>query len=153
MSLSRRQENLRGLILPVAILLAWQVLAWRASTPLFPGPWQVIGESAAGRDFAGTVAPGEAVRIFTGAAMPGGADTVLVQEEARRDGAKLPLAGEGPTRRARNVRGSCPKSHSRSLPSRPCPGSPLIRRKSGDSLSAKVAYLSQPPGKGNARPV
>lgn len=41
MSLSRRQESLRGLILPVAILLAWQVLAWRASTPLFPGPWQV----------------------------------------------------------------------------------------------------------------
>ncbi|MCW6535281.1 molybdopterin molybdotransferase MoeA [Sphingomonas lycopersici] len=69
-----------------------------------PGPWQVIGESAAGRDFAGTVAPGEAVRIFTGAAMPGGADTVLVQEEARRDGATLHLAGEGPTRRARNVR-------------------------------------------------
>jgi len=30
-----------GLIVPVAILLAWQALAWRAATPLFPGPWQV----------------------------------------------------------------------------------------------------------------
>ena len=38
-----------------------------------PGPWRVIGESAAGRPFAGTVGPGEATRIFTGAAMPDGA--------------------------------------------------------------------------------
>lgn len=30
-----------GLIVPLAILLAWQALAWRAGTPLFPGPWQV----------------------------------------------------------------------------------------------------------------
>lgn len=32
------------------------------------------------------VAPGEAARIFTGAAMPGGADTVLMQEDCREDG-------------------------------------------------------------------
>lgn len=69
-----------------------------------PGPWRVVGESAAGRPFAGTVGAGEAVRIFTGAAMPNGADTVLVQEEAARDGERLILNGEGPTARARNVR-------------------------------------------------
>jgi len=69
-----------------------------------PGPWQVIGESAAGRDFAGMVEAGKAVRIFTGAAMPAGAGTGLGQEEARRDGAALHLAGEGPARQARNVR-------------------------------------------------
>ncbi|OAN62792.1 molybdopterin molybdotransferase MoeA [Sphingomonas sp. TDK1] len=69
-----------------------------------PGPWIVIGESAAGKGFAGTMAPGEAVRIFTGAPMPAGADTVLVQEEAARDGDRLSLAGEGPAYLGRNVR-------------------------------------------------
>ncbi|RYD90740.1 MAG: molybdopterin molybdenumtransferase MoeA, partial [Sphingomonadales bacterium] len=69
-----------------------------------PGPWQVIGESAAGRAFAGALEPGQAVRIFTGAAMPSGADTVLIQEEAARNGARLTLAGEGPPKLGRNVR-------------------------------------------------
>lgn len=69
-----------------------------------PGPWEVIGESAAGRSFAGEVAPGRAVRIFTGAALPAGADTVLVQEEAARDGDRLALAGEGPPRLGSSVR-------------------------------------------------
>ena len=69
-----------------------------------PGPWRVVGESAAGRPFAGEVGPGEATRIFTGAAMPAGADTVLIQEEAARDGAMLTLAGDGPAHRGRNTR-------------------------------------------------
>lgn len=69
-----------------------------------PGPWQVIGESAAGRGFAGEVQPGEAVRIFTGAPMPPGSDTVMVQEEATRAGDTLRLAGEGPATQGRNVR-------------------------------------------------
>ena len=63
-----------------------------------PGPFRVVGESAAGRSFHGRLAGGEATRIFTGAAMPDGADCVLVQEEAARDGDKLMLAGEGPVR-------------------------------------------------------
>ncbi|KRC82326.1 molybdenum cofactor biosynthesis protein MoeA [Sphingomonas sp. Root241] len=69
-----------------------------------PGPWHVIGESAAGCAFAGAVEPGQAVRIFTGASLPSGADTVMVQEEAARDGAALILTGEGPGTQARNVR-------------------------------------------------
>jgi molybdopterin molybdotransferase len=69
-----------------------------------PGPWTLIGESAAGAPFAGTVAAGQTTRIFTGAAMPPGADTVLVQEEARRDGAQVLLDGEGPPYVRRNVR-------------------------------------------------
>ncbi len=69
-----------------------------------PGPWQVIGESAAGRPFPGTAAAHQAVRIFTGAALPAGTDTVLVQEEARRDGDRLHLDGEGPGHLGRNVR-------------------------------------------------
>jgi molybdopterin molybdotransferase len=48
---------------------------------------RVIGESAAGRRFAGTVGRGEAVRIFTGAPMPDGADAVLLQEDTvKHDG-------------------------------------------------------------------
>ncbi|MFJ5370005.1 molybdopterin molybdenumtransferase MoeA, partial [Bosea sp. CER48] len=42
----------------------------------------VIGESAAGRAFEGAVGSGQAVRIFTGAPMPDGADTILIQEDA-----------------------------------------------------------------------
>lgn len=69
-----------------------------------PGPWRVTGESAAGRPFGGTVEAGETTRIFTGAAMPTGADTVLIQEEARRNGDMLHLAGEGPPHVGRNIR-------------------------------------------------
>lgn len=38
---ARLQEETAGLLVPILILLAWQALAWRAATPLFPGPWQV----------------------------------------------------------------------------------------------------------------
>ncbi|MET0247291.1 MAG: molybdopterin molybdotransferase MoeA, partial [Sphingomonas sp.] len=69
-----------------------------------PGPWQVTGESAAGHSFDQAVTAGQAVRIFTGAPLPAGSDTVMVQEEARRDGAVLHLAGEGPRHHGRNVR-------------------------------------------------
>ncbi|MDR6127017.1 molybdopterin molybdotransferase [Sphingomonas sp. SORGH_AS802] len=87
---------------PVADLSAMDGYAIRFAD--LPGPWRVTGESAAGRPFAGTVAAGEAVRIFTGAALPDGADTVLVQEEAARQGERLMLGGEGPAHRGRNVR-------------------------------------------------
>ena len=69
-----------------------------------PGPWRVVGESAAGHAFKGPIQSGEAARIFTGAAMPAGADSVLVQEEAVRDGELLTLDGEGPPRRGTSVR-------------------------------------------------
>jgi molybdopterin molybdotransferase len=44
---------------------------------------RVIGESAAGHGYSGAVGPGEAVRIFTGAPVPDGADTILIQENAQ----------------------------------------------------------------------
>ena len=69
-----------------------------------PGPWRVVGESAAGRAFAAPIEAADAVRIFTGAAMPAGTDSVLVQEEAAREGEALRLAGEGPPRRGASVR-------------------------------------------------
>eukprot|EP01037_Dinobryon_pediforme_P025703 gene25703-27950_t len=51
-----------------------------ADVSLAPTELRVIGESAAGKGFAGSVGPGEAVRIFTGAPVPQGADTVVIQE-------------------------------------------------------------------------
>ena len=50
----------------------------------------VIGTSSAGHGFSGTVGQGEAVRIFTGAPVPAGADVVLIQEDAERlDGNRI----------------------------------------------------------------
>jgi molybdopterin molybdotransferase len=45
----------------------------------------VSGRVQAGAVAPATIAPGEAVRIFTGAPMPGGADTVFMQEDVRVD--------------------------------------------------------------------
>ncbi|MGU3493661.1 gephyrin-like molybdotransferase Glp [Xanthobacteraceae bacterium A53D] len=50
---------------------------------------KVIGESAAGRAFAGRVGPGEATRIFTGGVVPPGADTVIIQENVTRTGDEI----------------------------------------------------------------
>jgi molybdopterin molybdotransferase len=51
-----------------------------------PGRLTVVGESAAGAGFAHPLGPGQAVRIFTGAAVPDGADAIVIQEDARREG-------------------------------------------------------------------
>jgi molybdopterin molybdotransferase len=67
------------------------------------GPWRVIGESAAGHPFAGTVGPGEAVRISTGALMPAGADGILLQENGTREGDTL-LLNEDREPGARHIR-------------------------------------------------
>lgn len=51
----------------------------------------LIGQSAAGSPFAGSVARGQAVRIFTGAALPAGADRVVIQEAVTRGGDHITL--------------------------------------------------------------
>ena len=42
----------------------------------------VVGKVAAGKSFKGTIKKGEAVRIFTGAPVPSGANSILIQEDA-----------------------------------------------------------------------
>lgn len=69
-----------------------------------PGPWTVIGESAAGGGLDRALAPGQAARIFTGAPVPEGADVILVQEEAGRDGERLTMTGDGPPRIGAHIR-------------------------------------------------
>jgi molybdopterin molybdotransferase len=51
-----------------------------------PATLTVIGESAAGHPFDGHVAAGQAVRIFTGAPVPAGADAIVIQENTERQG-------------------------------------------------------------------
>ena len=51
----------------------------------------VVGSAPAGRPFAGMVGPGEAVRIFTGAAVPEGADAIVIQEDAEASGDTVTL--------------------------------------------------------------
>lgn len=48
--------------------------------------WTVVGESAAGRGFSGPIGPRQAVRIFTGAPVPPGCGTVVIQEDVSRVG-------------------------------------------------------------------
>jgi molybdopterin molybdotransferase len=69
-----------------------------------PGPWRVVGESAAGHPFDGNVLAGQAVRIFTGAVVPAGTDTILIQEEAQQTGDQL-VALSTPTK-GRHIRRS-----------------------------------------------
>ncbi len=57
-----------------------------ADLSLVPARLTLVGESAAGHAFAGEIGPGQTVRIFTGAPLPAGADTILIQENADRDG-------------------------------------------------------------------
>ena len=50
-----------------------------------PCDLRVIGDAAAGHPFEGEVGAGQAVRIFTGGAVPGGADTIVIQEVTQRE--------------------------------------------------------------------
>ena len=71
--------------------------------PASPGDrWTVVGEAAAGSAFSGTVGPGEAVRIFTGAPVPATCGTVVIQENVTRDGDAL--VADQPTQGGANIR-------------------------------------------------
>ena len=62
------------------------------------------GEVAAGAAPDRAVGAREAMRIFTGAMVPAGADTVIVQEDVAVDGKDLILTGDGPGTRGRHIR-------------------------------------------------
>ena len=58
----------------------------RADVASLPARLKVIGAAGAGHPFAGSVGPGEAARIFTGAVVPEGADAIVIQENTEPDG-------------------------------------------------------------------
>jgi molybdopterin molybdotransferase len=67
-----------------------------------PAPLKLIGVSAAGHGFKGTVTHGTAVRILTGAPLPKGADTIVIQENTDAAGKRIAIHGETP--RGKNIR-------------------------------------------------
>jgi molybdopterin molybdotransferase len=67
-----------------------------------PTTLRIVAEVPAGAGFGGRVGPGEAARIFTGAPMPAGTDTVVIQEDAERDGDRVQIREAAP--RGRYVR-------------------------------------------------
>ncbi|EFH10822.1 gephyrin-like molybdotransferase Glp [Pseudoroseomonas cervicalis] len=67
---------------PPAALSAMDGYALRAGDGAAGATLRVVGSAPAGHPFAGRVGPGEAVRIFTGAVLPEGADAILLQEDA-----------------------------------------------------------------------
>ena len=74
------------LMQPPADVSAMDGYAVRAADGVLGARLRVIGAAPAGHPFAGTVGPGQAVRIFTGGVVPDGADSILLQEDAASDG-------------------------------------------------------------------
>ena len=68
------------------------------------GPWTMIGECAAGSPPCRALQAGETARIFTGALLPDGADSVVMQENVAADGATIRLTAEPSPARGRHVR-------------------------------------------------
>ena len=65
----------------------WAVRA--ADVAAVPATLRRIGAVPAGAHYDGMVGPGETVRIFTGAPVPRGADTIVIQEDADQDGDRV----------------------------------------------------------------
>ena len=65
-------------------------------------PLKEIGTALAGKPFAGRLGAGECVRIMTGAVMPEGADTVVIQEIVKKEGGRV-VVPQG-QKKAQNVR-------------------------------------------------
>jgi molybdopterin molybdotransferase len=71
---------------PPADVSAMDGYALRAVDGVLNAALSVIGSAPAGHPFDGAVAAGQAVRLFTGSVVPAGADGILLQEDATRDG-------------------------------------------------------------------
>jgi molybdopterin molybdotransferase len=85
---------------PPADLSAMDGYAVRAAdVASVPVTLKVTGEVAAGHPFEGEVHSGEAARIFTGGVIPPGADTIVIQENTKRDGERVIVSAPSPVGR------------------------------------------------------
>jgi molybdopterin molybdotransferase len=71
---------------PVAVSAMDGYAVRAADVATLPATLKVVGYAAAGGGHEGTVGAGEAVRIFTGAPVPAGADAIVIQENTKADG-------------------------------------------------------------------
>ena len=82
---------------PPADLSAMDGYAVRAAdVPAVPTTLMLVGQAPAGGSYDHALKPGEAVRIFTGAPLPMGADSIVIQEDTKADGTKVTIL-ETPT--------------------------------------------------------
>jgi molybdopterin molybdotransferase len=72
-----------------------------ADVASLPAKLQVIGVAAAGAGFKDRVGEGQAVRIFTGAPVPEGADTVVIQEDSEEGDGIVTIKEAAPHRHIR----------------------------------------------------
>jgi len=88
---------------PPADLSAMDGYAVRAAdVPAVPTVLTLVGEAPAGGSYDHALQPGEAVRIFTGGPLPMGADSIVIQEDTKADGAKITILD--PPRIGRHIR-------------------------------------------------
>src|ERR1700752_3334219 len=71
---------------PPADVSAMDGYALRAEDGTLHAALAVVGAAPAGHPFAGSIGPGQAIRLFTGSVIPAGADAILLQEDATREG-------------------------------------------------------------------
>ena len=84
-------------------------IAWHTEQKQQRKSWHCVGESLAGHPYGGEVKPGECVRIMTGALLPAGTDTVVIQENtvllpAQDNSASSIQITVAPTKKGQNVR-------------------------------------------------
>lgn len=110
-----------------------------ADVASLPASLDVVGYAPAGHAFEGTVGPGEAVRIFTGAPVPDGADTIVIQENTEQsDEIVRVVDGTAPVGRYIRPAGLDFATGDVLLP----PGKVLTARDVGLSAAMNVPWLS-----------
>jgi len=83
---------------PPADLSAMDGYAVRAAdVTSVPVTLEIVGEVAAGHPFGGNVNKGQAARIFTGGVVPPGADTIVIQENTKREGTNVIVSSSAPS--------------------------------------------------------
>lgn len=101
-----------------------------------PATLTVIGESAAGRGFRGRLGAHQAVRIFTGAPLPDGSDSIVIQENTARESDQVTVTGGTPD-----------PAHIRRRSLDFSEGDVLL--KAGDILNARTVTLAAAMGRGH----
>ena len=102
-----------------------------------PAQLRQVGYVPAGQRHAGAVGPGEAVRLFTGAPIPEGADTVVIQEDTKAEGDRITVTEATPAGRYVRAAGLDFRAGSVGLPA----GRRLTARDIGLAAAMNHAWL------------